>query len=362
MFEKEISRRAFTKLCGGAVVLGAAAYAVPSWADIDKKALYVSLKNTNVIWLQASGCSGCSVSTLNYYNIANKTDIGGVVLGDAYELDGNFVNFRFQPTLMAGQGYVAMQALKEAAQKPFVLIVEGGISVQDEGFYAEVGMDESDTHGITILEHMKNLAPKATAILAVGSCATWGGVPAGKPNPTGIQSVSDFLKKNKIETPLVNIPGCPTHPDWVLLTVATILTKGLDKLETDKLKRPKMFFHRTCHEQCPRRGQFNGAKFATHLSDPEGCLYLLGCRAPEAHGDCPSRLWNNKGRWCVDCGAPSIACTEPSFPDNGPLYLKMNIWHPMNTVAIGLFGVAAVGIGAAFLNSRKNKKKGTAHE
>ena len=361
MFEKEISRRDFTKLCGGAAAVGAAAFVIPSWDNIDKKELANALKSTNVIWIQASGCSGCSVSTLNYYNIENKTDIGSVVLGGADELKDNFVNFRFQPTLMAGQGYVAMQSLNDAAQKPFVLVVEGGIPLKDDGFYAEVGMDSTNTHGITILEHMKELAPKAVAIIALGSCATWGGVPAAKPNPTEIQNIDDFVKQQKINVPVINIPGCPSHPDWLLLSIATILIDGLDALELDKLRRPKAFFWRTCHDQCPRRGQFRSAKFATHLSSPEGCLYLLGCRAPEAHGDCPSRTWNNKGRWCVDCGAPCIACTEPSFPDNGPLYLKMNLWNPMNTVTLGLFGVAAVGIGAAFISSRK-KKKDQAHE
>jgi len=361
MLEKEITRRDFTKICGSAAAIGATMAMVPSWADIDKKALASALRTTNVIWVQASGCSGCSVSTLNYYNVDNQTDIGSVVLGLAPELKDNFINFRFQPTLMAGQGKVAMQSLNEAAQKPFVLIVEGGIPLKDDGFYAEVGMDATDTHGITILEHMHNLAPKAAAIIALGSCATWGGVPAAKPNPTGIQNVADFVKKNKIDVPVVNIPGCPSHPDWLLLTVATILIKGLDNLELDKLNRPTAFFWRTCHDQCPRRGQFRAARFATHLSHPEGCLYLLGCRAPEAHGDCPSRTWNNKGRWCVDAGAPCTACTEPNFPDNGPLFQKINVWNPMNAVALGLFGVAAVGIGAAFINSRK-KKKGSAHE
>jgi len=331
----------------------------------ERNALAAALKTTNIIWLQASGCSGCSVSILNYINFDNLTsigtpsDIGSVVLGSAPELEDNFVNFRFQPTLMAGQGYVAMDSLNQAAKGPFVLVVEGGIATKDDGFYAEVGMNEDNTHGITIKEHVKELAPKAVAIFALGSCATWGGVPAGKPNPTDIENVMDFVKKQNIKTPVINIPGCPSHPDWFLLSVAVVLTKGMDALELDSLLRPKMFFSQTCHDQCPRRGQFENAKFSTTLSNSDGCLYLLGCRAPEAHGDCPHRTWNGKGRWCVDAGAPCVACTEPSFPDNGPLFLRMSMWDHMNTLAIGLFGAAAVGVGAGYIayKRKQNKKK-----
>ncbi|MFN2302818.1 MAG: oxidoreductase, partial [Anaerolineales bacterium] len=132
----------------------------------------------------------------------------------------------------------------------------------------------------------------------------------------------EVLQTNGINTPLVNIPGCPPHPDWFVGTIATILLSGLPKPEDlDELGRPKAFYGQTIHENCPRRAYYDENKFAKKFGDP-GCNYELGCRGPITHADCPVRLWNNKVNWCVGCGATCIGCTEPGFFDISPLYEK----------------------------------------
>jgi len=171
---------------------------------------------------------------------------------------------------------------------------------------------------------VETLAKDALAVIALGSCAAFGGIPAAYPNPTQCRSVSEVLQAKGINTPLVNIPGCPPHPDWFVGTVASILLSGLPKPEDlDEHRRPKAFYGQTIHENCPRRAYYDENKFAKKFGDP-GCNYELGCRGPITHADCPLRLWNNKVSWCVGCGATCIGCTEPGFFDISPLYEKVS--------------------------------------
>jgi hydrogenase small subunit len=170
---------------------------------------------------------------------------------------------------------------------------------------------------------VETLAKDALAVIALGSCAAFGGIPAAQPNPTQCRSVSEVLQAKGINTPVVNIPGCPPHPDWFVGTVASILLSGLPEPEDlDELGRPKAFYGQTIHENCPRRAYYDENKFAKKFGDP-GCNYELGCRGPITHADCPLRLWNDKVSWCVGCGATCIGCTEPEFFDIAPLYEKI---------------------------------------
>jgi hydrogenase small subunit len=132
------------------------------------------------------------------------------------------------------------------------------------------------------------------------------------------------LSAEGIKTPLVNVPGCPAHPDWIVGTIASLLLQGLPGEDAlDEYLRPKAFYGQLIHENCPRRAYFDEGKFAEKLSDPY-CLYELGCKGPVTHADCPTRLWNNGVNWCVGSGAPCIGCVEPTFPDVvAPIYEKI---------------------------------------
>ncbi len=272
-----------------------------------------------VLWLQGAGCSGCSVTLLNSVSPNPRNILVDEVL------PGKHLNLRFHPTLMAGAGDTAIAELertRDEAKGAFVLIVEGSIPVAADGAYGMIG--EKQGQEISIHSWVKSLGRDALAIVAVGTCAVFGGIPSGAPNPTQSEDVHQILSVEGIETPLINVPGCPPHPDWIVSTVASLLLKGLPQAgELDEYLRPKAFYGQLIHENCPRRSYFDEGKFAEKLSDPH-CLYELGCKGPVTHADCPTRLWNNGVNWCVGSGAPCIGCVEPTFPDVvAPVYEKI---------------------------------------
>lgn len=265
-----------------------------------------------VIWLQAATCSGCSVSVLN----SVSPQIAELLLDEV--IPGRHINLRFQATVMAGAGEPVIRVLEEAEHDlkgQFILVVEGAVPTAEEGFYGTLGEEP-------MVERVESLGRAAQAVIALGTCAAFGGIFAASPNPAGCVGVGRLLEERGIETPLINVPGCPPHPDWFVGTVATILLAGLEGVELDEYHRPKPFYGKLIHENCPRRAYFDEGKFAKHLSD-EGCLYELGCKGPITHADCPLRLWNNGTNWVIGCGAPCMGCVEPGFPDLvSPFYEK----------------------------------------
>ncbi len=278
-----------------------------------------STEEFSVIWLQGAACTGCSVTILN----SVSPSIKNVLIDEV--IPGKHVNLRFHPNVMAGSGDMVIKVLTDTRQQKkgrYILVVEGAVPMAQDGIYCIIG--EEKGKAVSMVSRLESLASDALAVIAFGTCASFGGIPAAKPNPTQCFSVEEALKTARINTPVVNIPGCPPHPDWFVGTVASVLLFGLPKPEDlDENKRPKAFFGALIHENCPRRSYYNEEKFAKKLSDP-GCLYELGCKGPVTYADCPTRLWNNGVNWCIGSGAPCMGCVEPGFPDLvSPLYEKM---------------------------------------
>jgi len=265
-----------------------------------------------VIWLQGAGCSGCSVSVLN----TKSPRIEDVLIDEI--VPGKHISMRFQATIMAGSGEKAMNIIPETEKElpgRYILIVEGAIPTLKNGFFCEIG-DRS------MLDLFLELAADSLAVIALGECASFGGISAAAPNPSGSRSVKEVLDENKIDIPLINIPGCPPHPDWFEGTIVELLLKGLD-IELDELGRPKQFFSRLIHESCPRRPDFDRGLFAKEFGD-RGCLYELGCKGPYTSADCPDREFNSGVNWCIKNGSPCHGCVEPEFPDKlSPLYHRI---------------------------------------
>jgi len=276
------------------------------------------VKEVPVVWLQLAGCSGCSVSLLN----TRDPDPRNVVL-DAL-VPGRHVSLVYHPTIMAGEGEPVMQVLEDQAlPEEFVLIVEGAVPVGAGGLYGAVG--EIDGREVTMVEKTKRLAEKSLAVLAVGTCAAFGGISAASPNPSGATGVLDFCKREGIDKLVVNVPGCPPHPDWMLGTVAAVLLGKLTPDDLDDLNRPLMFYGKLVHENCPRRADFDAGRFAERPGDP-GCLYMTGCKGPETYADCWLRMWNSGVNWCIGARSPCHGCVEPYFPDDySPLYEKLTV-------------------------------------
>jgi len=271
-----------------------------------------------VVWLQGAACSGCIVSLLNSF----APSIHTVLLREL--TPGKHVNLRVQATAMAGQGEQVIEVIEQTARaKPggYVLVMEGSIQLTHP-LFATLG--EKDGEEVPISVKAAELARTAMAVVGLGTCAAFGGIPAGAPNPTGAVSIAELLAREKIDTPVINIPGCPPHPDWLVGTLAAVMRYGLDAVEVDEIGRPMVYFGRLVHETCPRRADFDAGKFARNFGEP-GCLYELGCKGPVTYADCPTRMWNSGTNWCVGAGSPCHGCVEPDFPDRlSPLYKKID--------------------------------------
>jgi len=270
------------------------------------------------IWLQGAACTGCSVSLMNAVN----PKVQNLILDEI--VPGKQVRLRFHATIMAGQGEPVVEILTDTKKKDkgkYLLIVEGAVPTAKNGIYGSVG--KAGGKHKTILESVEELGKDALMVISVGTCSSYGGIPATKPNPTGCKSVEDLFKEKNIKTPVINVPGCPPHPDWFLSTVATILLGRMPEL--DEFGRPKLCYGGLIHENCPRRAYFDKGKFAKHAGD-EGCLYQAGCKGPITYADCPLRQWNNGISWCVKAGSPCLGCVEKWFPDyTSPFYGKVNL-------------------------------------
>jgi hydrogenase small subunit len=295
-----LSRRQFLQFCATmATTMG-----LPAGAEAAIEKAMQAAKRPSVIWLHFQECTGCSESMLR----AEHPTIDKLIL-DVISLD-------YHETLFAAAGHQAEAARKsamEANKGKYVLVVEGAIPVKDNGIYCKIG-------GHTAVELTKECAANAAAVIAIGSCASWGGMPSTKPNPTGSSGVAEVLGK-----PVVTIPGCPPNPYNFLSTVVHFLTFG--KLpEVDDKGRPKFAYGRLIHENCERRAHFDAGRFAKEFGD-EGhrkgwCLYKLGCKGPETYANCPAVLFGDVGNasWPVATGHPCIGCTEKGIGFAKPIH------------------------------------------
>ena len=270
---------------------------------------------------------------------------------------------------MAGSGLQARQALDEAVQKhagKFILVVEGSIPTKDQGIYMKLA-------GRPALDVLADIGGKAAAIIAIGSCASWGGIPSADPDPTGAVGVADLLPNHSI----INIPGCPPNPYTMLGVVLQYATDGTFP-ETDDQRRPKFAFDRDIHEHCPRRAHFDAGNFVKQYGDQghrEGwCLYEMGCKGPDTHAGCSTRHFNDiPDVWPIGIGAPCIGCTEKSVAFKVPMFEVVKLhtiaappssYAPITTtkgtispLATGLVGLGVGALaGAGYVASRKFSK------
>ncbi len=252
-----------------------------------------TLKKQNLVWLELCGCEGNIISLMD-----------GANPGIDY-LMTQMTNIIYDNSLDSAQGEAAMEKLFQAPQKGFILAVEGAVSTALDGRYCIIGRYKGEP--VTSLRAIKELGEKASHVIAVGACASHGGVSAARPNPSRSVSVQSVLSRK-----VINCPGCPCHPDWFLGTLAHILMYG--EPELDGRGRPLLFYGDTIHDRCQRRSFFDNGVFAEKLGDPE-CMFKLGCRGPVTRADCPVRKWNEYVSWPVGNSTNCIGCAQFGFPD-----------------------------------------------
>jgi len=272
-----------------------------------------ALKRPPVIWLSGQECTGCTETLLR----STHPTVENLIL-DLISLD-------YHEALSTPSGHLAEEAKKKSIAEnkgKFILVMEGAVPMKDGGIYCQIG-------GRPVLDILKETAPLAMGVVAIGSCASWGGVPSAGPNPTGAVGAAEALGgKFKV----INIPGCPPNPYNFLSTVLYILTfKKLPDL--DNQGRPRFAYRRLIHEGCERRPHFDAGRFALEFDD-EGhrrgwCLYKLGCKGPETYNNCPAILFGNVGArsWPVGTGCPCFGCSEKGVGFAAPLAQQANLMH-----------------------------------
>jgi hydrogenase small subunit len=291
---RKIDRKEFLEIIGKTA--GAAGISSVLWASC-KKEIKKEMERTPLIWLQGQACSGCSVSMLNTVN------------PDIPEFITKYISLNFHQMLSASSGEKFTGIIRDALnekRKDYILVLEGSIPAEN-GTFCTAGM--LNGRQVSVENWVTDLGKNAKAAIAVGTCASFGGIPAAGGDVTGAKPLSEILKNSNI----VNIPGCPAYPDWIAGTIIHILLHGRPDL--DEYGRPEIFFSKTVHETCTRLQDFKKGKFASAWGD-EGCLYRLGCLGIDTNCDISKRKWLGVNS-CTASGSGCIGCTESVFPDTG---------------------------------------------
>ena len=275
----------------------------------------------HVLWINSGlSCDGDSVAL----TAATQPSIEEIALGALPGLpDTAFHWLLIEPSLGGDEFMKWWWKADRGELENFVLVVEGSIpneSIKKEGYWAGWGNDPATGQPMTTSQWVERLAPKALAVLAVGTCATYGGIPAMQGNPTGAMGVPDLLGwswKSKAGIPVVCVPGCPIQPDNLSETILYLLRMAngvAPMIPLDDELRPRWLFERTVHEGCDRAGYYEQGDFATEYGSPK-CIVKLGCWGPVVNCNVPKRGWINGIGGCPNVGGICIGCTMPGFPD-----------------------------------------------
>jgi hydrogenase small subunit len=290
------------------------------------------LKTIHVYWLAGMSCDGCTISVAG----ATNPGIEGLLAGTVPAMPKVILH---HPVLSVEAGAEFVKPFRDAQEgklgAPYVVVFEG--SVADEriaqrtgGYFSAMGVEamgeETGGQPVPTATWLQRLAPGAAATIAIGTCATWGGIPSAEGNPTGAMSVMDFLGKDyrsAFGLPVINIPGCAPQGDNFTETVFAVLLflQGLGPLPTfDELGRPAWLFRATVHHGCTRAGYYEEGIFARQYGDPE-CLVEIGCWGPVVNCNIVQRGAINHMGGCMQAGGVCIGCTMPGFPDKfSPFY------------------------------------------
>ncbi len=337
--ENGVTRRGFLKFCAATASLMALPPSlVPALAAALEKA-----RRPSVIWLSFQECTGCTESLTR----SHTPTLEGLIL--------EHISLDYHHTLQAASGDAAEHAREDAMKENFghyILVVDGSVPLANPGYSTIAGI----TNRVMLEEAVKG----AAAVIAMGTCAAFGGLPAAAPNPTGAVSVGELVKGK----PVINVSGCPPVPLVITGVLAQLLTFGtLPAL--DGYGRPLAFFGQSIHDRCYRRPFYDKGLFAESFDD-EGarkgwCLYRLGCKGPMTYNACATMKWNQGTSWPVESGHPCLGCAEPHFWDAGGFYEALSVPTAAIARTATYAAVGGVALGAAMgILGRTTRQKATA--
>lgn len=307
-------------------------------------AIKSQVEEVHIIWITAGlSCDGDTVSI----TAASQPSIEDVLLGAIPGLPKVYLH---NPVLAyeVGDGLMDWWYKAERGElDPFVLVVEGSIpneNIKAEGYWAALGTDSATGQPIPTTDWIDRLAPKAWAVVAAGTCATYGGIHAMQGNPTGAMGLADYLGwewKSKAGVPLVCVPGCPVQPDNFMETLLYLLYQaaGLSPMiPLDQELRPKWLFSGgTVHEGCDRGSYYEEGRFTEEYGAHE-CLVKLGCWGPVVQCNVPKRGWMAGLGGCPNVGGICIGCTMPGFPDKFMPFMDEPPGGKLSSSIVGVYG------------------------
>ncbi|HLP97424.1 MAG TPA: hydrogenase small subunit [Sideroxyarcus sp.] len=308
--DQGISRRTFLKFCA---ITASSLCLTGTAAKAFAQALAAALR-PSVIWMAVQHCTGCSESLMRSGNpLTNRLTVENLIL--------NFISLDYHETLQVAAGVQAEEAKKAAMQANFgkyVLMLDGSVPTGEHEWNMTLA-------GRSALIQLREAVEGAALVISVGNCASFGGLPAAKPNPSNAMGINELMEAGLIPTrPLMSLPGCPPVPEVIAGSVAYFLVNGaLPPL--DDLKRPLLYYGKTVHDCCPRLDHFNAGEFATSFDDDGArqghCLLLLGCKGPDTFNACNTNKWNQGTSSPTQAGHGCIGCSEPHFWDKpGGIY------------------------------------------
>lgn len=302
-----VSRRAFMKFC----TVTASSLALSTHEASVFAQTLAGARRPSVIWLSFQQCTGCSESVLRSFD----PTLENLLL--------NYLSLDYHESLQAAAGTQAEAARRKAMADNigrYVLVVDGSIPTADKEYW-------SATAGESNLATLRESVQGAGLVLALGTCATFGGIPAAFPNPSSATGVDDLMTQGLIATrPLVNVSGCPPIPEVITGTIAYYLVNGRAP-ELDTLKRPKVYYGKTVHDCCSRLPHYNAGRFAQSFDDAGArqghCLFLLGCKGPETFNACATMKWNQGTSFPMHSGHGCLGCSEPRFWDRNTSFYEV---------------------------------------
>jgi hydrogenase small subunit len=298
-------------------------------------------EEVHILWTsEGMSCDGDTVSI----TAASLPSLEDVVLGAIPGLPKVHLHNK---VLAYETGDDFMAAFHRAARgdlEPFIFVVEGSIpneKINGDGYWTSMGNDPATGEPITVNEWIDRLAHKAWAVVAIGTCATYGGIHAMAGNPTGSMGLADYLGwdfRSAGGLPIVNVPGCPVQPDNFMETLLWVLHQAAGLAPTiplDEQLRPTWLFGKTVHEGCDRAAYYEQGDFAKDYNSPK-CIVKIGCWGPVVNCNVTKRGWMDGVGGCPNVGGICIGCTMPGFPDK---FMPFMDEPPGGTLSSGLMSV-----------------------
>lgn len=300
LLNRLVSRRQFIKKCRDLSLLigGSLAFS----REIAEGFIKLATEPLALVFIQGQNCLGCTIS-LTY--------------GNEYEFNDfvqRIVNLQVHPALSFSQGDSFVKALEQARDRGgYILVIEGSvpIAIKEACYLGE--------HPLA--DVLTDYAGAASTIICSGTCSSYGGIPSSGDNELGVIAAAEFIRQQQLDVPLIQIPGCPVHPDHLMGTIAYISATG--SLPPMKELLPSQYFAESIHNHCGRFQHFTQDRYLTdYATEPSYCLLKQGCRGPITHSDCPSRRWNGKVSSCIESSSPCIGCKNKEWPFKDKLYLS----------------------------------------